>query len=404
MLKKSLIKVGLVGTGNVVNAILGFAYLTAIAKVLDLESFGKYALLASLLVFISRLLDFGTNSTFVSQYLIKQNTSLKKDFYASKILLFLIALHLTFLTIYFSGLAQTETIILFILGLGAYGINYTLFALFQKAEKYLALVMLNTLPAIIKGLTAFTIFYGSFIPTYQSAFTIFSLSIFSSAILWIFIPKEFKKIEFSSNQIKDLLTKSFPAGASQLITEGWPAFNNFIAKIARGFADVGIFSLANKISNIFALASVSIFTVLLPQNAARLKEKRGYDFKETGIMAFLILLLAIIAIFVAQFFLELIFGDKFSGSKQILNILIFASAFTAIHSFMENYFFVVQQTKYIFYINTAKLATFLVLGISLVTKLSLQGLALANLISAAVALIITVYFMRKPSQQVPRDI
>jgi O-antigen/teichoic acid export membrane protein len=398
MIKKSLVKVGLVGTGNMLNAVLGFAFLTALAQTLDLESFGKYALLASLLIFLSRLLDFGTNSTFVAQYLVDGKTSLKKDFYASKIILAVIALPIALAILVYLKLATLQISLAFVGGLLAYGINYTLFAFFQKTEKYFSLVMLNTLPAILKGAFSVAIFTGVFTPTYTTAFYVFSLTVFSSALLWIFIPEEFKKVEFSLTQVKNLFKKSSPAGISQLITEGWPAFNNTIAKLASGFADVGIFSLADKLSNIFALASVSVFTVLLPKNATRAREKKGYDFKETGILAVGIMLLAVIATFVARFLIAIFLGDKFSGSMQVLNILIFAAAFTAIHSFMENYFFVQQKPQHILYINSSKLIAFVVLGLTLVSYLGLRGLAWANLLSAIIALGISLSLILRNNQ------
>lgn len=395
MIKKSLTKVFLVGTGNVINAGLGFAFLAATAKNLDLDTFGKYALLVSLLIVISKIIDFGTNSTFVSKYISEKDFNLIQSFYYLKFILFLVTIPISIVTLLYFNLAESSIILIFILGLIAYGTNYILFAFFQQSQKFELIVAINTVPALIKGVFAVLVFLKIVSLNLTGAFSIFALSIFAGLIFYIWVPENFKKISFSKDHLKSLFTKSTPAGISQLIQEGWPAFNNSISNFFGGFSDVGVFSLAHKISNIFVLASLSIFTVLLPKNALRKKQKSGYDFAETAIMAGGILFLAVLATFIGNYFVGIIFGEKFVETAAILNILIFASAFTAIHTFLENYFFVQDKTTNILYINFGKLAAFIIFSILLVPYFSLTGLAYANLISALLGITVSLILIKK---------
>jgi len=80
-------------------------------------------------------------------------------------------------------------------------------------------------------------------------------------------------------------------------------------------------------------------------------------------------------------------------SIPLLALLIFSSAFTSIHNFMENYFFIEEKTNYIMYINVGKLALFLIISWVLVPAYSLKGLAISNLVSAMIALIATIIFI-----------
>ena len=393
-MKKSLKKIIFVGFGNIFNAVLGFAFLSAVAKTLDLESFGKYALITTLLVAVSKIIDFGTNSVYVAEAISTEDKSLINKFYTQKLLLLGISIPISLMLLFVLKLNTGKLVLYFILGLVAYAINYTLNAFFQKDEKFVHLVSLNTLPALIKGIFAFLIFSGSIYLNLEQAFMIFSLSIFSGIALIIFLPNEYKKFKFDFSEIKKYLEKCTPAGISLLIYEGWPSIANSIAKISKDFSNVGIFSIAEKIANIMLLGAISIFTVLLPKNAYAKKRNEKFDFKEVFIISTFIIVLAFFGTLIARIFVDRFFGDKFSESLPLLGFLIFASAFTSIHTFMEHYFFIEEVTKYIMYINIGKLAIFLTLSYLLVPTMALKGLSLASLISAVVAVIATTIFIK----------
>lgn len=395
MMKKSLGKIALVGFGNVFNALLGFAFLSAVAKTLDLDTFGKYALLTTLLVALSKLIDFGTNSLYVARSISTEDKSLLGTFYTLKLILLAVSIPLSFVALKILGLASTQLLFIFTGGLVAYAINYTLNTFFQKTEKFGLLISLNTLPALIKGVFSYLILSGSAYLNLEQSFMVFSLSLFSSAFLIFLIPEEFKSFSLSLTGTKSFLKKSYPAGISQLIYEGWPSIANTIAKIAKDFSNVGVFSIAEKIANMFSIASISIFTVLLPKNAYKRKRNESFDFREVVNISTLILVMAFFSIFVSKLFISEFFGEKFIDSLPLMSFLIFASAFTAIHSFMEHYFFIEDKTNYIMYINIGKLALFIILSAILVPSFALKGLSLANLIVSILAVLATVIFVKK---------
>lgn len=394
-MKKSLIRIALVGMGNVFNALLNFTFLSMIAKTLDLESFGKYALLATLLVAVSKIIDFGTNSVYVADSISKNDETLLDTFYTLKLILLMISVPISIILLTLLKLNYPKIVLYFILGLVAYTINYTLNAFFQKKQKFFHLILLNTFPAIIKGISALLIILNVVVFNFDSAFMVFSLSVFSSAILWFFLPKEFKKINFDFSKVKKYLKKAAPAGVSQLIAEGWPSISNAIAKVANSFSYVGIFAIAEKIANILQLGAISIFTILLPKNAYAKKRNEKYDFKEVFVISILVLVLAFFGTFISRYFVSDFFDDKYAMSIPLLALLIFSSAFTSIHSFMENYFFIEGQTNSIMYINVGKLVLFLLISLMLVPAYSLKGLAISNLVSAVAALIATILFISK---------
>lgn len=394
MIKKSLANVSFVGIGNAVNAALNFAFIIAVANSLDLDSFGKYALLTTLLVAVSRLTDFGTNSVYVARSIIIGKKSLQNTFYTLKILLFLISIPISLGILIAFKFTNVTLVILFLLGLIAYLFNYTLLAIFQKSEKFSKLILTNLLPSIFKGLFAVLLFTNLVVLNLNGAFAVFSLSVFSSVFFILFLEKDQKRFAFVPSNILPILKQAYPAGVSQLIQEGWPSLNTTITKITQNFSNVGIFSLADKISRTFSIAAVSVFTVLLPKSAKRKKEKKGYDFKEITLLSALLLILAALSIAVLKFLMPIVFGNKFNESIALLGTLIFAAAFTAIHTFIEHIFYVEQKTKYIMYINAGKLLLFLLLTVLLLPSYSLYGLAISNLVAGIFGVAITIFFIK----------
>ncbi len=384
-------KISLVTIGNMFNAFLGFIFLWAVANALPIEQFGKYSLFISLMVIIGRLTDFGTNSTFVANSILSKTK--KSTLIYTKIVLTGTALIIGFSVLALLNLLTLKLSLIFTGGVVAYSLSYLLYAFYQREERYTLLVLLYTIPALIKAASAPFFYFKLINPSVEMASAIFGLSIFSGCFLLINSnPLKNIKLNLSKENLI-LLKNSWPAGISQTINEVWSALSNSIAKIISGFADVGIFSLASKVSVVFSLLSLSIFTVLLPKNAKRKKQELKYSFDEAALLAMLLLVMGIVGVISSRFVISTFFGPQFKGSLELLNILVFAAALTSISAFMENYFFIEQDPKKILIINTSKLATFLLSVLILTPSLKLQGLAYAQLFAAIAALIITGKFI-----------
>ena len=121
---KSLRKISFVGLGNIFNAGLGFLFLTAVARALDLETFGKYALLSTLLLTISKIVDFGANSVYVARSIKEQNNKLSDTLFTLKILQFLVSVPISIASLKLLNIYDTATALIFILGILAYTTNY----------------------------------------------------------------------------------------------------------------------------------------------------------------------------------------------------------------------------------------------------------------------------------------
>lgn len=390
-------KLSLVSMGNIFNSLLGLAFLTAVARTLSIDDFGRYALISSLLVSISKGIDFGSNSIYVARA-IKTDEQLKDIFISLKIILFIVTIPLSLIVLMWLNLLTSSLFLIFLVGLFAYGINLTLFTFYQKIERFDLAIGLNTIPSVIKAIFAVLIFLKLYEPDLNGAFAVFSVSMLFGNLLFAYLPAQYKKFNFTLRGVYPMLIESVPAGIALMINNGWTAIANTIAKIARTFTDVGIYSIANKVGNLFTLISLSLFTVLLPKNAYRKKENLAYNLSETLKLSLGILLLAVVSSYAAKYGLVLVFGEKYAASVDLLGILVFASAFTAIHTFVDNYYFVEEKTGIMLYITLVKLVGFLGLAILLTPPMALKGLALAQLYSSVIATILSFMFIYRQSR------
>lgn len=397
-------KVSLVSAGNILNAGFGLIYLTACARALPPADFGRYALLTTLLVFMSKVVDFGSNSVFVAQSLqARTQSGLVQTFLRLKVVLFGLALALSAVALVVLGFSSPALGAVFLAGLVFYSVNVTLFALFQSAEMFGHAVLLNSIPAVVKAGVGGLMLVGAINLSFVAICAVFCLSMGLCAVLYGYLPKEFKRLaasDFTPGGFRQVIKASFPAGVSQLISQGWSAISNTIVKFSKGFSDVGVFYLADKVANVFSLVSLSIFTVVLPQNARRKQENMPHDLTETGVLALLVMLLAVGFVGVAGIFVHTVFGDKYASSVLILDVLIVSAAISAIHAFMENYFYVHDSTKVIMYISVAKLVVFIAVAFVLLPALSLKGLAFAQLISSVVGLALVTFLTVVPKRRI----
>ncbi|HXK52895.1 oligosaccharide flippase family protein [Candidatus Nomurabacteria bacterium] len=396
-MRKFLYNISTVAFGNFFNAALGFFYIAAVAKALTLEDFGKYSILSATLVGIAKLTDFGVNNVFVAKSITQTDAieKLRHQFGGAKITLLVLAIFIGCLFIFSAGYREYSLLILFIIGVVGYSVNFSLFALFQKEKLYIYAVALNTLPALIKGLIAIMLFFGFFNLSLFSAFAVFSLSICTSLILYTKLPEKHTLYSFPSKKTFELLRTAAPAGVSGLIGSSWSAIAAFIAKVFGTFSSAGIYSIADKIANVFTLVSVSISTVLLPNLAQSKLDNKRINKKKLGVLCILTATMGLLTVGATRVLFPIVFGDKFADSINLLDILIIAASFTAIHNFLENYFFVEQATHKLAAISLLKLTVFVAVAFSLMGTYGLTGLAIAQISASTVALItISVFIYR----------
>lgn len=391
-MKESFKNISLVSATNLANLGLGLVLFLAIATKLPKEEFGIYGLLTLLLVSLSKLIDFGSNSNYVTEFISKSRHYLD-ELISFKIYAFLASSLISIILIIFlNQITSLEIVLSFIFGLFFYGINYTLFALFQRDEEFIKASLLNFFPGLIKATFGILIFLNILNVNLSQAFSIFALSMVGSSLFIFFKIQDFKKFKFKPH-VFHFVKNFYLAGISQTINESWGTISNQILKLIKTLADLGTFSLASKLSNVFSLISYSIYTVILTSNAKRRRDETGYNIKESLILGLFLIFLATLGSVTAPYFFKLFFGNKFDESIVIFSILIFSQAFASIHKFLDNYFFVEEKSKTLLYITSSKLVVFIILSIILTSNFGILGLAFADLIVSISTTVFTFIYI-----------
>jgi len=389
----SIFKIGYVAALNFINLVMGVVLFLSLAQKLSVEDFGIYALLSLLLVSFSKIIDFGSNSSFVSDYISRGKNSLN-EVISFKIISFLVVSVISVLILEkVNQISSLVIIVSFILGLFFYGINYSLFGIFQKDEQFFKASMLNFFPALIKAIFGFMIIFNIVQANLILGFQIFSLSMGASAIFLIFKFKEIKGFKFTF-KLSTFFKKFYLAGISQAINESWSTISNQILALIRNLVDLGTFSLASKLSNVFSLISYSIYTVILTTNAKRRKNFISYNLTESLILGIFLILIATIGSLIAPVFFKLFFDNKFDESILIFTVLLFSQAFASIHKFLDNFFFIEEKSKTLLKFTTIKLLSFIIISILLTNSYGILGLAVADLIvSITITALTFVYIL-----------
>ena len=392
-MKSSIKNLSIVGILNLFNLGLGLLLFTSAASKLNTEEFGIYSLLTLLLVWFSKIIDFGSNSNYVSNFLSKGQNFLN-ELMNYKIISFIFTSITSYLVLHLIVSRAEISLIspIFIAGLFFYGINYLLFALFQKEEKFFKASLLNFVPALIKGIVGILVILNFIKLDLVGFFSIFALSIAGSSIFLVYQIKQISKFKLDL-RISHYFKSFFLAGTSQQINESWGPISNFLTFLMRNLSDLGNYSFASKLSNVFSVISYSIYTVILTSNARRKKEDKNYNLFESIILGLILLIIAGAGTLVAPSLINHFFQGKFNESIVVFGILIFSGAFSSIHKFLDNYFFIEEKSVTLFKITSFKLVLFLTLSIIFINSFGIIGLALADLIVSILITVITFTYI-----------
>ncbi len=379
----------MVGVSNLANGIGGFIFLIASARLLPTDDYAKFAVLTASFVFFAKITELGTTPAFVTLS-IQEKTDYSKALLKLKVYFGLVAFVLCFAFLNFFSISDFYTFFALSLGFIGYLINDYLFALFQLKEDFLKTSLINFLPAVVKAVFALLAIAS------VVSYNFYQFSLLYLASLLVAFPLAFSKKALSSIQtkteseekgkVKQLLVLGTPAGVSQALILIVPLINSTMIKSSLGLTQVASFALAEKISTIFSLASLTLFTVFLPKNAQQ--TKKGLLTSKTVFLPLVYLVLSLFVMLAATGpLLKFIFNDKYQSLIELSYILSISAALTASSSFLENIYYIFHKTKVLFTVQLLKIFILLTLNLVLIKTVGVFGVAFSNLGSSFLSLV-----------------
>lgn len=170
----------------------------------------------------------------------------------------------------------------------------------------------------------------------------------------------------------------------------------FIIARLKGTTEVGLYGAAIQLSNFFPLIIGAIGGAILPW-VSKLKTKSELVkyIKKSTTGVFFISLLLLPVFFISEPLIELVFGNKFSGSIGAFKLIFPGYMLNLLTSAMALVFYATDKPKIITFINYTQLVVMVAIDIIFIPHIGLYGAALGFLVSQVLGAIMIVLFVKK---------
>lgn len=198
---------------------------------------------------------------------------------------------------------------------------------------------------------------------------------------------------FNKAIAKQLLKDSWPLIFSGLVIMIYMRIDQLMIKEMLGERDVGLFSAAVRLSEVWYFIPVIISTSLFPSivNAKKISDKL-YDTRLRRLYTFMIWLAIMIALpmtFLSNWLVTLLYGEAYREAGQILMIHIWAGVFVFMGVASSKWFISEGLQRHLTINTVAGAIMNILLNIFLIPKYGIYGAAIATVMSQALA----SYFM-----------
>ena len=372
---------------KVLRLLIGFFVSIYMARYLGPESFGILTFAQSIIGILIAFVTLGLGPIITRDLLLNKypNNSIFGTSFMMQILSALVIISIISLFVYY-GNKNLESIIVLIISFSyIFQIMSMLDSYFQvkSLNKYVAIsnTIAFTLSSIIK---VFLIVY-QFELIYFAYIAIFESFILASMYLYFYLKYEsIKSWNYSFIVAKSLIKDSWPLmphKISMVIIANIDMI--MISKMMDNYS-VGIYAMAYKIYLILIFLASIMTKVLFPAliKTNELKEAQDRRFiKFYRLMGMISISLILIYYFVGRDILLFAFGEEYSQSVLILNILIIAVFFSFINSVCDQWFVIQNYTKSFLFRTVIGAFINIILNIWFIEIFGLYGAAYATIIT-----------------------
>jgi O-antigen/teichoic acid export membrane protein len=192
--------------------------------------------------------------------------------------------------------------------------------------------------------------------------------------------------EYNKQDIREALSYGLPLiphvlGAFLLLSVDRLVINKELGLEMTGIYMVA-FSLGSALNIIFSSINNAFSPWLFGQLKENDEERKRNIVKRTYVYFVFLILMSLLAFFVAPSILKLIVGEKFHQAAEILPILIIGQVFVGMYFMVTNYIFYVKKTKYLSYVTISSGAINVTLLLVLIPYYGIEGAAFSFLIAS----------------------
>lgn len=204
---------------------------------------------------------------------------------------------------------------------------------------------------------------------------------------------------FDINLARQMIGQSWPLIFSGLVIMIYMRIDQIMINEIMGSRDVGIFSAAIRISEVWYFIPTILMSSLFPAivNAKIVDNKTFYSRlqKLFSFLTWTMIGIAVVISFLANWLIQFLYGESFQGAGEVLIIHVWTGVFVALGVASSSWFTVENLQHYALYRTVCGAALNIVLNLILIKHFGLVGAALATLAAQAVAAFFFDLFTKK---------
>lgn len=388
---------------KVCSTILALVNIGFVTRYLGVGGFGDYATVLAFLSFFSAILDLGLYS-IATREISRQNADEKRIMsnvfslrLLSSLILFIVV---PLLFIFLPYSEELKKGILIIALSYTFSSSYMVFnGVFQKnlrMDKVTVTELMGRIIQVIFVVWAIRNDWGFnaiiFSVLLSSIFTFFAVILLSRKYIKF-------SLEFDFKYWKKFLKMSFPVGISAFVTFLYFKMDTIILSFLKGSEAVGIYNMAYKIIENITFFPGMIVGLILPLLSMYVFSDKNKFFKvinETAKVFFIMVIpLVIGTLFLAEDIINIIGGESFLISANVLRMLIVALAFIFFGNLFNSILLSANLQSKLMYILSFCAIFNMSLNLILIPKYSYNGAAIVSLMTEFLVVILTAYFVNK---------
>jgi len=394
-----------ISAGQIVALLLNIITFGIAARMLDVNDFGRFNYLLAIVGILAKLVDFGLNP------IVFRETSHTKSYnqyigttLIFKVFMLLILLIFSNLSMWLINESGTGFILMNLMLLNVFFSNkFTnireLSVIPFKVELRMALpmslVILDNIIFLILVL---------FLNNFENKLVVFGIfylisNIPGAILLLISLVKNFHfKPDFSYPKLKEIVIEALPLFGFIIFTYIFMQADIIILRFFRGDADVGIYSVAIRLSMPLIIIPTALTSSIFSILVRKIKEEIDYSIivnTTLKLLAVFALSLFLIISFNSELIINIIFGSKFISSKIPLIILSFSLLFLFINFFILDLFTALNLQKINFKYSVLLNIIVLPLYLLLIPNYSFYGASAGKTLTFFLGSVYLSYFLSK---------
>lgn len=375
-----------------------------IARYLGLKTFGDYALVMAITIFVKPLAEFGAES-IICRDVAKDKTGASEYVNAAFIARALMSGFIMIVFYLLVGLLVSDGVLKHAILISAFtevSLSFCaiLLAVIRAYEKMEYELFCNFFYQFtyVAGITAVILLDLGFISLFYMRF----LSVLIFLFLTIFFVFKYLlsfKNKFDWHVIKIIYKEAFPLVIFTLLITASSKIDVFFLNYFKGPADIALFEAPNRLITQLQFIPFSINASMFPF-FARVSEDPNeslhmYYGRAVKFLYIFSIFPAILIFFGSEAIINLLFGGKFFLSSVALRILSWAFILFTLNHFLHHILIVLGRQRVIILIVAISFIVNIISDFLLIPSYGYIGASIATLVSGFISLIITIFFTSK---------